>query len=247
MPVPGIREGRLFINFRRTLPKSAFTWQWSTLNRFGQSSLLRTSYVWLFLVPIAAKAISEIKERMPLNVVGYKFDVLPGLPFSWTAFYFMSVSFAIATFVYSWRCPSIVRRYPSFAQFRDEGTSWKEIISSFVDLHRRPFHADEWAPLLVTEGLTFLGYFCGRDTVPVRTARGLHKNAKQFAVAMIDCEIREQAIADAFWYVQGRADAAEPSSRRTCTIAYIVGFGFFLFVMGQNCWYVLKHLIPGPA
>lgn len=94
--------------------------RWSGLRQIGQIRILRTSYAWIFLVPIAAKTLAKMNEFFTINIGQQTLVLDTTLPFSWQMFYFSSVSVAIACVIYSWRCPSIVKDYPTFAHFASE-------------------------------------------------------------------------------------------------------------------------------
>lgn len=94
---------------------------WEVVNKLGKNRLLRTSYIWLILVPPLAKLLSTI--RSPLDFSQY----VPGLiinlslPFSWQTFYFSAVIISTAGVIYFLRCPEIVKSFSTFAEFKAEG------------------------------------------------------------------------------------------------------------------------------
>ena len=94
---------------------------WSSLNRVERSRILWSSYFWLILVPILAKLLIKVGPEIQIpigkSVVTFNLD----LPFSWKMFYFASVAFAVASFIYSVWCPEFVRRYSTFSDYTDDG------------------------------------------------------------------------------------------------------------------------------
>src|SRR5438094_6474286 len=87
---------------------------WTALRRFGTSRVLRTSYFWLFFVPIAAKLLLQLKNPLHLDIFGEIHVVHFTLPFSWYCFYFAAIAFSAATLLYSTFCPKVIKEYSSF-------------------------------------------------------------------------------------------------------------------------------------
>jgi len=78
-------------------------------------------YIWIFLVPIAAKLLSQVNEVANVEIFGYKFEILLSLPFSWKAFYFSAIFFALATILHRLKGPRLIHDHPTYASFREEG------------------------------------------------------------------------------------------------------------------------------
>ena len=78
---------------------------WDDLNRFGKSRILQSFYIWLFLVPMAAKALSVVDDPLVLTGISDGLRIQLTLPFSWQVFYVSAVFVAAANVVYSFRCP----------------------------------------------------------------------------------------------------------------------------------------------
>lgn len=94
---------------------------WDDLNRFGKNRILQSSYVWLFVVPIAARALSVISDPLVLTGISEGFRIRMTLPFSWHLFYFSAVVVSIAGLIYMLMCPELIQRFNTFAEFRSEG------------------------------------------------------------------------------------------------------------------------------
>lgn len=99
------------------------TFGWGNLNKIGQSRALKTSYFWMLIVPVAAKSLARLPDEIELQIWGQMLEINIGLPFSWKMFYFSSVAFSVASLLYSWRCPPIVRKFNTFTEFVEEGRS----------------------------------------------------------------------------------------------------------------------------
>jgi len=127
---------------------------WSSMKRFGQSRLLRSSYLWLFLVPVAARALSKVSGELHVPFFGNNLTLLLQLPFSWQIWFYASCAFSIASFVFSVYCPQLIRDYDRYDQFRDEGKGFSQILDAlFRTLGNMSRHDDS------EFGLRFLAEF----------------------------------------------------------------------------------------
>lgn len=93
-----------------TLP----TINWSQLEKLNAVKFIQTMYIWVFLLPILVKLIlvkllEHVGESARLTIFGYTFEALLSLPFSWIAFYFSALAFALANLIFQARCPSIIK------------------------------------------------------------------------------------------------------------------------------------------
>lgn len=93
--------------------------RWSHLSGWRNNRLIRTSYVWIVVVPLAAKALLPVAGEREFTILGASITVDLSLPFSWQVFFFMSLAFAAAQAIYAARCPHILRDYVDFASFRE--------------------------------------------------------------------------------------------------------------------------------
>ncbi len=102
---------------------------WGTLRALGNSRLVTSSIVWLFVVPIAAKLLAPFagQHTLDLSWLNEPLAVSVALPFSWQRFYLMSWLFLIGQVIYWLACPEIVRKYPSFGAYRADHASDGEL------------------------------------------------------------------------------------------------------------------------
>lgn len=108
---------------------------WITLRLFGQNKILKSSYFWFFFVPICAKLLQYLPDAVevglpdvmrPLNAGGLprsEVSLSLSLPFTWQVMFFASVAFSIASIIFAWRCPPLIRDFVSPADFTEQGRS----------------------------------------------------------------------------------------------------------------------------
>lgn len=88
---------------------------WSHLRGWGRSRVIRTSYLWLFAVPILARFLLPIAGEHTVHIFGKSWVVRIELPFSWTVFYASAITFSLAQALYMLRVPSLIDKYESYS------------------------------------------------------------------------------------------------------------------------------------
>ncbi|MBD3337899.1 MAG: hypothetical protein GF353_02245 [Candidatus Lokiarchaeota archaeon] len=108
---------------------------WSQLNKIGKLKIFKSAYFWIFIVPILAKVLMHIEETVIINIFNTDIRLSIGLPFSWKLFYFSSVSFSVATLIYSFKCPEFIKEYKNYKSYIESGKSSRQLhgeINKFV-------------------------------------------------------------------------------------------------------------------
>lgn len=93
---------------------------WSVLKKSGQSRVLKTSYMWLVLVPVLARALQAVPDTVQV-VWPAEFPLHLKLPFSWRCFYWSAICVALADLLFLLRCPSLIKDHDDEASFRAAG------------------------------------------------------------------------------------------------------------------------------
>ncbi len=82
--------------------------QWSTLNALGKSKIVKSNYVWIFIIPLVAKNIDVISTQLDFDIT---------LTFSITKLFYASIFFCLGTLVYQLRCPKLIKDYTNYGEF----------------------------------------------------------------------------------------------------------------------------------
>lgn len=92
---------------------------WLVIRAFGSSRLIRTSFVWVVLVPVAARLLLPIAGQHTLDFewLDSPITLTITLPFRWYVFCAMAISFAIAQGTYFLQCPSRIREFKNWSDF----------------------------------------------------------------------------------------------------------------------------------
>ncbi len=117
---------------------------WGNVRWIGNSRLVTSSVVWLFIVPIAAKLLAPFAGQHTLDLSWFDRDlneaiaVTIALPFSWQHFYLMSWLFVIGQAVYLVACPDVVRKYANYGDYRRDHTSSDHLKVFLMRALQRP-------------------------------------------------------------------------------------------------------------
>jgi hypothetical protein len=57
--------------------------KWTSQISLANSKIIKSSYIWLLIVPLAARALSSIDKVINLTMFGATLEISTALPFSW--------------------------------------------------------------------------------------------------------------------------------------------------------------------
>lgn len=98
-----------------------FTLPWSTLRDIEHNKVIRSTYVWLFIVPITAKFLSKLESNLSFEISGQMITFVLSMPFSWQALFFSACFFVIGNILVSLQIPEIIKKYKNFSDFSTSG------------------------------------------------------------------------------------------------------------------------------
>lgn len=207
---------------------------WNNLRTLGENSLLRSSYYWFFLVPIAAKILSQVKSPLDIELFGQIHSLSLELPFSWILFYFSSTAFAIATLIYSIFCPDIIRKFPYFSSFYQLGNGVRALYNhiegmntEFINQNRkRDFEKVAWNSV----GGDSKGF--EEDKLPDWTVEEIFLRMEH--------RLKREEMGDLFYLTSFVHGFTKPALRSVVGGFYLIGFSFLFIVFIQNFFSVLK-------
>lgn len=119
-------------------------YDWLTLRRWGNSRIIQTSYLWLVLIPIAARSLETLDSRPTFSVLGADLEINLALPFRWGVFYLMAVSFAIAQAAFAVKCPAFIKRYSDFQDFQARHAGLEILSGTLYQMYKRAMNRDFW-------------------------------------------------------------------------------------------------------
>ncbi len=223
---------------------------WKTLNGVGSSKVIRSSFIWIIIVPVLAKAFNNLENSLKLSILGNIVSITLELPFNWTLFYFSALVFALATAIYILRCPTIVREFRDFHEFISTGRELAQladylepgVASNVVFLEdqaevppnvamQRDHNMILIRPRVIPSKPQYL-----TDMV-----RGMTDKSEMNRLPQLLSE--ELIVSNVFWEIWNRGNHGRPKWRMFCLILYVLGFVLLGFVLVQNLGYVIRALL----
>jgi hypothetical protein len=201
---------------------------WCNIDLIGKTKFSKTSYIYLILIPVIVK-LSKSLPPLKVMVGEVEKEITISLPFSWYLFFFGALLIAFGTFLYYLFCPPFIKKYSDFGEFRNKGEADLFLIKlgekhlkdddDFKNLlKQKPF-------LNQTEDYDRGGGFMSPIVVNQSTNIEYNDNLKTVFHKLYDILNRKNICLI-----------------RITTIFYIAGIVCFIMVLGQNIWFVIKHM-----
>jgi len=206
--------------------------KWTSQRDLANSKVIKSSYIWLFIVPLAARMLSSIDEIIDLTIFGTTIKISTSLPFSWQLLFLAACLFSIANTTYSIFCPLIVKSYSNFSEFESQGKTRLQInqaIKNIVWDNKKPGVKTDYIKQLST-------YF------------KFYKNGRYFNETELDYQAMELLDdvediigknSNAFYYVYTISDVHAPNAIKVTFGCYILGLSLFGVIALQNVYYVI--------
>lgn len=102
---------------------------WTCLKSLQKTAIVKSTYIWLFFVPLVAKSLSKIEKdvlSIEINSVVYSFDL--ELPFSWVMLFMSALLFVIGNVIYLVSAPKIIKIYDNYGDFLSKGDSFNALL-----------------------------------------------------------------------------------------------------------------------
>lgn len=173
-------------------------------------------YIWIFLVPIAARLLENVEEAATVTIFSYTFEAQLTLPFSWLVFYFSAIAFAAANLIFQIRCPDIVKEHSDYSEFKQSNMGIE--------------HLDRY---LNQVGLNWEGL------------RLLIERQDEYFSEVAEASNPKQAdglLRKRFWAIYWVGNQHRIIEKFSALILYIIGFVLFSIVLLQNIVFVIQYL-----
>ncbi|MDZ4688855.1 MAG: hypothetical protein SH850_27585 [Planctomycetaceae bacterium] len=231
--------------------------KWSDIARFGQSTVAKSAYVWIVVVPLAANLFSMLDRYLQVNLFGHPWNLNTRLPFSWQVLFWASLFASSANVIFGWMCPRIIRDYRDFSQFRSSTGSGRSLSNLLRDaLSFRPSGYDRGTWAVVAK---FLDRFCRRESlaradnnqvVLEQLIENLSREVESSELTFVqtrlppffeNADVVEQCLPDAFEYVREHAERVRPGARSAASFLYAVATALALYLLYQNTYSVVTY------
>lgn len=209
---------------------------WVHLRLWGRTRFCRFAYIWLVVVPIAAKLLLPVAGTHEFHFLGKARTIEIGLPFSWLGFYMAAVAFTIAQGLYSWKCPPIVKSFVDFAAYRAVHRGNHYLTESLSQVGPAlDSHHFEALNLQVYQTLKPTSQLIEYTPSPDKAQEEEHRNAlilrwqETLANTSSDAD-----ISDLFSITISQASTTRQTWMWLSLAFFVVGTGIILFLLGQN-------------
>jgi hypothetical protein len=209
--------------------------KWSYSRSLAESKVVKSSYVWLFIVPIAARMMSSLDDVIDLTIFGGSIQIATTLPFSWQLLFMAACFFTVANIIYSLFCPEIFKEYRSYSEFRDDSKTLLQIHSAIKNMvwsNKKPGVKSNYIKHLSS----YFKHYCAS---PNMEERDLDLNGRALFDNM-ELANRANISNNAFYFCQTLANEHNQPAVISTLLCYGVGLLFIGMIAIQNIAYVLQ-------
>ena len=103
---------------------------WLKISALGNSKVVKSMMIWMFITPIFAKALYSV-ESVKLPFFETDQSITLSLPFSWQVFFFCALSFTLANIIFQLKCPSLISKFNNFTDFKSKEDSCYLMVNYF--------------------------------------------------------------------------------------------------------------------
>ncbi|WP_377109183.1 hypothetical protein [Pseudoalteromonas sp. R86517] len=198
--------------------------KWSDLRWLGNSTLVKSNYLWIFVIPIFIKVLNYIEVNHQIS-----FE----LPLKLTTLFYSSIFFMLGSFTYTIRCPKLIKENGNYNDFLEKGMGMQQLVNYFYS------SVDQ---ILSSVSCKFIESELKKhdnekecSNLNLVTLRG---GAGEYISQFYD----ESKLRDSYWNVTEVLDTKFTFSRYICLCMFSVGIGFLLWTAGLNVILALKFI-----
>lgn len=196
--------------------------RWSRVRSLGRNRFVRSSFIWIALVPAAAKTVHTLKQNVTDPAWAKSMVSSLHLPFSWQILFWSALCMALGTLLFDLCCPKIVRRHEHFGSFASAGEHTSHLLE----------YAEQ-----VTKPSNRGGDFTVYDMTVIHSGVGT-----SFRHGVGTNLAADLSPADVFWRLHSVAETHGASPLRVTFLLYSTGLALFAVVALQNVWWVARAL-----
>jgi hypothetical protein len=184
---------------------------WDRFKVISNHKFISSMYIWLFLVPFIANALTNLNDTFPITVFSYTFEFKSSLPFSWQAFFYSSLLFTIANGLRFAYCPKIIMNHDNYASFKESEMTFEHLLEYEAEFEQpdRVKARRLNRKLVIQNGSTVKGTPAGETST-------------------------------AFWEIHKKANNIHKKIRNVIALLYFVGFILIAWVVLQGVVSVIR-------
>lgn len=113
--------------------------RWENYRDFFHISFFRYLVLWFSLVPVVAKLLESLPQRLFFPYTKTSSLVINlTIPFNWQTLWLSSLLFLAAWIIYIFRCPSLVKKYNNYGDYENYGHDQRWLVWLAVALLKKP-------------------------------------------------------------------------------------------------------------
>ena len=209
---------------------------WPILANIGNNKLVVSSYIWIIIIPIAAKFLEHFPSVLLIKINDNDLSLGLILPFQWKILYFSALSFALATFIYHISCPNLIKNFSDMNHFKEKGLTKVQLInflSTWLRTESTPYDASGTKMEKTKLIQKIHDEYCENTITEALINSNLDKSVKTF-------KIKEEEEINAYWFIRTVMSNDRLWIRIIITILYCVGFSLLLYLLIENIYSVIK-------
>lgn len=211
---------------------------WLSLRGFGTSRVLRTSFLWMAFVPMAANCMSAMDGTVEFELFGASIPIRLSLPFQWKLFYWSSVALAMASGAFSLRCPRIVKDFVDYRDFAERGHGDVSLLDMMCSTYVIG-NEDQALTLIQTVAHE---YATDESATNVeRALLGSEQDRIEQSIRLI--RLRDGTQSDCWHQAIRLANSSRVLSRLFCAGLYSVGWALLGVILLQGAWSVITQTV----
>lgn len=101
--------------------------RWNKLKSIQNNKIIKSTYIWLVIVPITAKTLSRLEDTFTFSINSHEYILDLALPFSWQIFFLSALFFVLGNIFYIFSSPRIINEFSDYGHFSSTGGSHEDI------------------------------------------------------------------------------------------------------------------------
>ena len=106
------------------------------LRTFENYKIVKSSYIWLLIVPLVSKVFSKIENTISFTIDEKIYEIDLVLPFSWNIFFIAALLFTVSNILFYLSAPNIVKHYKNYGDFNAQGKGIEQ-LKEYMTSHER--------------------------------------------------------------------------------------------------------------
>ncbi len=209
--------------------------KWTSQRSLANSKIVKSSYIWLLVVPFLARVLHTLNESINFTIFDAQITLSTSLPFSWQLLFLAACFFSVANILFSIFCPDLVKSYGNYSDFESHGKTRMQINTALKDIvwcNKKPGVKSEYVDVLSS----YFKYYkdnkkrtkheLDRESIPLfnNVSENLGKNS------------------NAFYFVYAVLDKHNQAAIWSSFVSYMSGLLCIAIIAVQNVCYVVSTM-----